>query len=411
MGIFQKLINSRKKGRQLARAELLNGQTVAFTAWNGNAYANDIARGAIDSIARNISKLKGRHVVVYGDVRKPGTDTRLNRILQVQPNQYMNASDLLYKLATHYYLFNNAFAYIDKDERGNVVAVYPITCTQADFLSDASGEMFVQFRFKNGNTVVLPYADIVHLRRNYNSDELLGDDNGALYPALELAHTQNQGIVNGIKNGATIRGMLKYSNVLAPEVLKADKERFIADYLDVSNNGGIIATDNKAEYVPLENKPVNIDADQMKATATKIYDYLGISEKIVNSTYNEDEWGAFYESVIEPFSILLSLEFTRKIFNAREQAYGNQIVFDSGRVIYSNNQTRLNMIKELVPYGLLTVNEAREILNLAPVEDGDKRLQTLNVVQADKANEYQLDGNNNDDSKNGLSNEKKVNEV
>ena len=402
MGIFQKLINSRKKGRQLARAELLNGQTVAFTAWNGNAYANDIARGAIDSIARNISKLKGRHVVVYGDVRKPGTDTRLNRILQVQPNQYMNASDLLYKLATHYYLFNNAFAYIDKDERGNVVAVYPITCTQADFLSDTNGEMFVQFRFKNGNMIVLPYADIVHLRRNYNSDELLGDDNGALYPALELAHTQNQGIVNGIKNGATIRGMLKYSNVLAPEVLKADKERFISDYLDVSNNGGIIATDNKAEYVPLENKPVNIDADQMKATATKIYDYLGISEKIVNSTYNEDEWGAFYESVIEPFSILLSLEFTRKIFNAREQAYGNQIVFDSGRVIYSNNQTRLNMIKELVPYGLLTVNEAREILNLAPVEDGDRRLQSLNYVDASKANEYQLDGNNNnDDSKNG----------
>lgn len=401
MGIFQKLMNSRKKGRQLARAELLNGQTVAFTAWNGNAYANDVARSAIDSIARNISKLKGRHIVVYGDVRKPGTDTRLNRILQVQPNQYMNASDLLYKLATHYYLFNNAFAYIDKDERGNVVAVYPITCTNADFFSDASGEIFVQFRFKNGNTVVLPYADIVHLRRNYNSDELLGDDNGALYPALELAHTQNQGIVNGIKNGATIRGMLKYSNVLAPEVLKADKERFISDYLDVSNNGGIVATDSKAEFVPLENKPVNIDADQMKATATKIYDYLGISEKIVNSTYNEDEWGAFYESVIEPFAILLSLEFTRKIFNAREQAYGNQIVFDSGRVIYSNNQTRLNMIKELVPYGLLTVNEAREILNLAPVEDGDKRLQTLNVVQADKANEYQLDGNNNDDSKNG----------
>ena len=49
------------------------------------------------------------------------------------------------------------------------------------------------------------------------------------------------------------------------------------------------------------------------------------------------------------------------------------------------------MIKELVPYGLLTVNEAREILNLAPVEDGEKRLQTLNVVQADKALDYQLE--------------------
>ena len=29
-------------------------------------------------------------------------------------------------------------------------------------------------------------------------------------------------------------------------------------------------------------------------------------------------------------------------------------------------------------------------MNLSPVEDGDKRLQTLNVVDAAKANEYQL---------------------
>jgi hypothetical protein len=60
------------------------------------------------------------------------------------------------------------------------------------------------------------------------------------------------------------------------------------------------------------------------------------------------------------------------------------------------------MIKELVPYGLLTVNEAREILNLAPVEDGDKRLQTLNVVDAKKANAYQLE----DDKKEAGNSEK-----
>ena len=31
--------------------------------------------------------------------------------------------------------------------------------------------------------LVITYADIVHLRRNYNSDELLGDDNGAVAEA------------------------------------------------------------------------------------------------------------------------------------------------------------------------------------------------------------------------------------
>jgi len=45
-----------------------------------------------------------------------------------------------------------------------------------------------------------------------------------------------------------------------------------------------------------------------------------------------------------------------------------------------------------MPYGLLTVNQALEILNLPAVEDGDKRLQTLNMVSADKADQYQLGG-------------------
>ena len=52
-----------------------------------------------------------------------------------------------------------------------------------------------------------------------------------------------------------------------------------------------------------------------------------------------------------------------------------------------------------MPLGLLTVNQALEILNLPGVEDGDKRLQTLNVVDAAKANKYQLGGN--DDEKSG----------
>ena len=66
--------------------------------------------------------------------------------------------------------------------------------------------------------------------------------------------------------------------------------------------------------------------------------------------------------------------------------------------MYANNATKLNMIKELTPLGLLTVNEAREILNLSPVPDGDNRLQSLNYVNADKADEYQLGASNEADN-------------
>nr|DAW59272.1 MAG TPA: portal protein [Caudoviricetes sp.] len=395
MGFITNIKNMFKsKGRALVKAEMLNGNTSSvFTSFNCGAYANDIYREGVDAIARNVGKLKGAHIVNYDGIHKTGTDTRLNRCLQVAPNAYMTAYDMLYKLTTHYYLYNNCFAFLNRNEKGDVVSIYPITCTQADFLADDNGTLYIQFHFRNGKEFTARYSDVIHLRRHFNSDELLGDSNEAVIPALELAHAENEGIINGIRSGAQIRGILKYTQIMSDEKLKADKEAFIADYLDVSNNGGIVATDSKADYTPISSNPTAINAEETKETKTKIYNYLGITEAIVNSSYTEDEYGAFYESVIEPLALQLSLEFTRKIFNERERAYGNEIVFESGRVIYSNNNTRLQMIKELVPYGLLTVNEAREILNLAPVEDGDKRLQTLNVVDASKANAYQLEEN------------------
>lgn len=377
-----------KKAETTVKTGYVDENTAIFTSYSGDAYGNDIYRGAVDAIARNAGKLKGSHVIRYADHSKVDGDCRLNRILQVRPNPYMSAYDFLYKMVTHYYLHNNSFALIDRAGR-NISGIYPITCSHIDFLSDAAGELYCRFYLKNGKECIFPYSEVIHLRRNFNSNELLGDNNAALTPALELAHTQNEGIINGIKSGAHIRGILKFTQIMAPGKMKEEKENFIKDYLQIDNDGGVVATDMKTEYVPIESKPVILSADQSRTVQEKIYNYLGVTEKIVNSSYTEDEFSAFYESTIEPLAVQLSLEFTSKVFNDREQAYGNSILFESGRLQFTSNKTKVELIKELMPYGLLTVNQALEILNLPAVKDGDKRLQTLNVIDASKAAEYQ----------------------
>ena len=307
----------------------------------------------------------------------------------MRPNPYMSAYDLLYKLATHYYLYNNAFALLIRSGR-NLSGVYPITATNTEMLADAEGNLYCRFTFRSGKQFVFPYSDLIHLRRHFNSNDLLGNDNSALYPAIELAHTENEGIINAIKSGANIRGILHYTQIMAPELLKQEKEAFMADYLAMNNDGGVVATDQKTEYTPIDSKPTMINADQSKAIREKIYNYLGISESIVNSSYDENTFAAFYESVIEPIAVALGMEFTRKIFNDREQAYGNAIVFDSGRLQFTSNATKVQLIKELMPMGLLTVNQALEILNLPSVKDGDKRLQKLDFIDQSIAADYQL---------------------
>lgn len=283
----------------------------------------------------------------------------------------MSAYDLLYKMVTHLFLYNNSFAYLDRDDRGNLRGIYPITASSVNVLSDAANSVYLSFTLRNGRPVLLPYGDVIHLRRFFNDDELLGADNQAIFPGLELANTQNEGIINGIKAGASIRGILKFTQILSPGKLKEEKDAFVKDYLEMGNDGGVVATDQKMDYQPIESKPVILNADQEKEIKAKIYNYLGVTEAIVNSSYTEDQYAAFYESTLEPIATALSQEFTAKLFNDREQAYGNSIIFESGRLQFTSNSTKVNLIAQLMPMGLLTVNQALEILNLPSVADGD----------------------------------------
>nr|DAR08851.1 MAG TPA: portal protein [Caudoviricetes sp.] len=378
----------------------MNGGPAIFTQFSGNAYESDIYRSAVDSIARNVAKLKPVHVVTIDRNRKDG-DNYLNRILQVRPNPYMTAYDMFYKIVTHYYLYNNAFAYLQKDENGKLTGIYPLSPVNMEYLTDLTGELYCRFFFAGDKQVTLSFRDVFTIRRFYNSNDLLGDKNTAILNTLDLAHTQNEGISNSIKSSATIKGLLKYNQILSPENLKKEKEEFIKDYLSISNNGGIAALDSKMDYVPLEIKGVSIDNEQMSAVKQKIYDYLGVSEKIINSTYNEDEWSAFYESVVEAIGLQISLELTDKIFTPREQAFGNSIIMEANRLQFASNATKTNMLKELMPLGLFTVNQALEILNLPSLEDGDRRVQTLNVANTKIVDEYQMNkkGANNEGNK------------
>ena len=391
MGFLKNIFKGKNKEPvQIERAEVMSGGQAVFTPFSGNAYESDIYRSAVDAIARNAAKLKPTHIVTIDGQRSEGIGT-LNRILQVNPNPFMTAYDVIYKLVTHYYLYNNAFAYLKKDKRGYLEAIYPLRPQQMEYVTDKTGELYCKFVFENGRELILGFGEVFTIRRFFNSNDLLGDKNTAIGSALELAHAQSQGMEHSIESSATIRGILKYNQVLSPEKLKSEKEAFIKDYLNVTNTGGVAVIDSKAEYIPLNSQSSSIDDKQLQAVKQKIYEYLGVSEKIVNSTYDENEWSAFYESVIEPIALQFSLELTRKIFTKREQAFGNSIMLESNRLQFASATTKTNLIFNLLPMGIMSINEAREVLNLSAIEGGDRYIQSLNYANKDIVDKYQMD--------------------
>jgi HK97 family phage portal protein len=193
-----------------------------------------------------------------------------------------------------------------------------------------------------------------------------------------------------IRNGAAIRGVLSYTGLSKESKLQEMRDQFKATYLTPENSGGVVVVDNSAVYTPIKQEPVILSADQQKVIKSKILDFLGLPDAILNSSFDENAFAAFCEGVVEPFALQMGLEFTAKIFTPREIAYGNEIRFDYSR-LYVSNSSKIALIKEMTPFGLLSINEGRAIFDLPPVPGGDRRLQTLNVVDAGRANEYQLE--------------------
>jgi HK97 family phage portal protein len=368
--------------------KMLNGYNAVFTTWGNDPYSTDVVRSAVDAIARNAAKLKPKHIKRAGKEIQPVAG-QVERVLQVRPNPNMSTYDFLYKMVTALMIDNNVFAY-PVWEGSTLKAVWPVIAQQTEFIEDQLGQIGVRFWFSD-DSIILPYDEVIHLRRHFYKNDMAGENNKALNNTLEAIHTTNEGLGQAVKTSASLRGILKYQGILKESDIKANRDRFVAEYLVVQNNGGVAALDSKADYTELKSQPLMVDAAQMKELRENVYRYYGINEKIIIGDYsNERTWEAFYESTLEPLAVQMSLEFTSKLFTTGERGRGHEIVFEANRLQYVSTRTKVQMLKDLAPLGLFTINEGREIFNLAPVEGGDKRIQTLNVVDADKAGKYQL---------------------
>lgn len=366
MGLFTNLF--RQKPREQAVIEISN----TFAGFSGTAYSNATFRAAVDAISRHTAKLQAH-----------STDTELETLLNNAPNAYMSGYDLLYKAAAAYFTNNNTFLLLCRDDSGRITAVYPIMPQSVEFCPGGDGALYLNCPFQDGRQVTFPYGDIIHLRRHFLTNELLGDTNAPLFPLLDTAETLNQGIAASVKNGTCIRGVLKFTSLVNPTQVKAEKEQFVTDYFNPANSGGVAATDQRFDFVPTNITPYSIPQEQIQIVNDQIYDYLGVNERIISGNYTENEFSAFYESVVEPFALQLSQEFRLKC--------GYEITFTAERMEFSSSATKIKLLHEAAPLGLMTVNEARKLLALPPVADGDRRLQSLNYVSAEKADAYQLE--------------------
>lgn len=369
--------------------EILEGTKATFTPYKGNFHEDPDVLACVDTIARNGAKMHPRHIRNFNG-KMENVKGNLYKLLAKQPNEIQNAYKFYYQVITDLELYNNSLVYIQRDENLKVTGLYPLEFKEIK-LYEYNKEIWIKFKFGRSKERFVPYSSCIHLTRFIGKDGIFGGSSQPIIKILDIKHVLDEGIVNAIKTTQSIKGILKSTKaMLKPEDVKAMRDQFVKDFIDYhSNKTGIGGLDATTDFTPVKIEPQTATDEQVKMIDEKVLKYFGINENIIESKYSEDEWNAFYESVLEPIGLQMSLEFSNKIFTPTEKNFGNEILFESNRLQYASNKTKI----ELVRYAsnIMTINEQREVFNLAPIDGGDifmiDQNHTINEEVGDENNE------------------------
>lgn len=349
-----------------ATFKTLTAYRPAFTTWRGAIYESDLVRAAIDARARHISKLK---VEIHG-AAKPGLQSKLRQ----GPNQWQTWSQFLYRVSTILDASERSTCIIVPvlDEYLTVTGYFPVLPSKCEVV-DFKGEPWLRYNFTHGQTAATPMKDCAVLTKYQYKNDFFGDGNGALDETMKLVHIQNEGIEEAVKNSATYRFMAQVNNFTMADDLAKERKRFTQENLVAdAEAGGLLLFPNTYQNIQqIKNTPYTVDAAQMELIKTNVSNYFGVNERVMQNLAAGDELDAFFNGAIEPFAIQFSEAMTKAIFTERERAQGSYLIANANRLQYMSTTAKVQMAKELLDRGVMTINEARELFNYADMEGGD----------------------------------------
>lgn len=358
---------------------------------SGSLRESEIVGAIANVVAANAGKLSPQ--VIRKDSKGVTIkNDHLSKMLNLRPCPEMSTYDFLYKMASDLIYTSNAFAVIFyNSDYTSIERIQPITVSGHRIFEGETGLLYFRFTWAyDQKEYTVPYQFVIHLKGRYNKKRFLGTPpDSQLQHSIDLLNTTYRGIENVIKNSASLRGYLKYNNFIDEKELKQKVEEFRTAYMSAENEGGLAGLDNTIDFHEISQQPRPIPVAQVSFFRDNIYRYYGVNEKILTSTFTEAEWNSFYESVIEPIAIQLSLEFTYKIFSERERGCGNKIIFTTNRLQYATLQTRAAIGRELFDRGAITINQYLDLMYFPQIDDGDVRMISLNYVKVDDQSLYQ----------------------
>lgn len=403
MGLFDYLKRIFPAVRERRYRAWAAGTTPLFSPYGNDVYLSDFVNNAIDRVASEISKINVVSVVTSGSAVYPQRDD-ITRLFRFRPNPLQTTSDFLSNVEWLRRKRRNAFIYPQFEEVVGLggrtfrryLAFYPLNPSMVRIGVAETGEVWeVEFTFEDGAVYTLPYADLIHLRWRRGVNTVLGggDDYGMandrdLLRVVDALDKTIQGLPKSIEASLQISGV--YTAKTVADAARLSTMRSELDSHISKSPYGIIATDLAGEFVPVNIKAADIPADALNFLKTVIRERYGVSEAILSGDYSGEQHSAFYQTAIEDFINQFEQAASSALFSLREQDVGHRIKCYYSKVAYMNTADKLALAGLAKETGIMTLNQINEMFGAEPFEGGNRRVQSLNFMNVELVDDYQI---------------------
>lgn len=390
MGIIKNIFKREKK--QPNGGSILHSFSRSFSGgFESVNKLNNLYFSICQRHATNIAKVKPQ---IYKNEKINDKKRDLNYLLTIRPNPFQSATQMWEEIAFKYFYNEIAVAFLDFDYKNvytPLKAIYPLDQKRnnLEIITDKNKNIFFKFlidgveRYSDG-------ADLLILVKEPNGDVVLGKENKAIKDILEILQINYKTIHDGIKNSSNLNYILKPPTILSPEKEKELKESFEANYL-TNNKSGLLILNNNFQLEQIVRNYKWVNSEDMKHFTNQIFLYLGGSEKILKGEYTDEEFQAYYETIIEPYFNKIGEELTNKLLTKNEILKGEKIkvVQDltqsasiNARIKVADVLLRLPIIEPTIIYNMLGLEIDKE--------QKGKTYNNLNFVKSEDATKYQV---------------------
>ena len=336
-----------------------------FRKWRGEIYESELVRAAIDAKARHIAKLQ---IKIHG-----AAQPKVQTILKKRPNEFQTWSQFLYRCATILEMQNTVFIVPMIDVENDVVGIWTALPEKCKILEDRKGIQYLEYEFANRQRAAVELKRCGILTKHQYKSDFFGEQNTALDETLELLDIERQGVKEGVKSASTFRFMARATNFRDPDDLAQEQKNFTARNMKADASGFLLFPNVYDNIQQIQSKAYTVSADEQALIQKNVFDYFGVNEDVIQNKASGAALDALFDGAIEPFAIQLSEVLTFMLFTDLEIGHGAKVEVAANRLQYMSTSDKINFVAQLSDRGMITINEARELINYSalPPEVGD----------------------------------------